>query len=105
VLCERRAFEPYGLAGGGPGARGLNILGKRDSGAAGGRRRISLGGKNSLRTEAGDVLTLFTPGGGGYGPKRSRGGTTEEIDNQQAISLPTGSGGSLLNYTLLQESA
>ncbi len=26
VLSERRSVEPYGLCGGGPGARGLNLL-------------------------------------------------------------------------------
>ncbi|KAF0711776.1 Aste57867_5034 [Aphanomyces stellatus] len=61
ILSERRAFQPYGLAGGGPGARGHNLLTYTDG------RTINLGGKNTVEVEAGDVLTILSPGGGGYG--------------------------------------
>ncbi|RLN20764.1 hypothetical protein BBJ28_00012718 [Nothophytophthora sp. Chile5] len=61
ILSERRAFQPYGLAGGAPGARGLNLLRRRDG------RSVNLGGKNTVDVLPGEVLTLFTPGGGGYG--------------------------------------
>ncbi|KAI9911947.1 hypothetical protein PsorP6_008872 [Peronosclerospora sorghi] len=63
ILSERRAFQPYGLKGGAPGARGLNLL-LRQSG-----RTVNLGGKNTVDVLPGEVLTLYTPGGGGFGVK------------------------------------
>ncbi len=61
VLSERRVFAPYGLAGGGPGAKGRNLWIKKDG------REIDLGGKNQFIAEAGDRVRILTPGGGGYG--------------------------------------
>uniref|UniRef100_A0A8C4LRA2 5-oxoprolinase, ATP-hydrolysing n=1 Tax=Equus asinus asinus TaxID=83772 RepID=A0A8C4LRA2_EQUAS len=61
VLTERRAFRPYGLRGGEPGARGLNLLIRKDG------RTVNLGGKTSVSVYPGDVFCLHTPGGGGYG--------------------------------------
>eukprot|EP00050_Salpingoeca_kvevrii_P016203 m.53371 g.53371 ORF g.53371 m.53371 type:complete len:1267 (+) comp6761_c0_seq2:127-3927(+) len=60
VLSERRAFQPYGLDGGEPGARGANFLFRDD-------RQINLGGKATIDVLPGDVFQLLTPGGGGYG--------------------------------------
>ncbi|XGW29904.1 hypothetical protein V3C99_009167 [Haemonchus contortus] len=62
LLTERRVFAPYGLKGGSNGARGVNVLKKRS-------RTVNLGGKITLRVDAGDILELQTPGGGGYGTK------------------------------------
>ncbi|KAK0398342.1 hypothetical protein QR680_002542 [Steinernema hermaphroditum] len=67
LLTERRAFAPYGLEGGKPGASGSNILRKLDG------RCLYLGGKNSIFVETGDQLEVETPGGGGYGPPDSNG--------------------------------
>jgi 5-oxoprolinase (ATP-hydrolysing) len=61
ILSERRVFQPYGLAGGEPGARGRNLLIRKDG------RVVSLGGKNEVYVEPGDRIRLETPGGGGYG--------------------------------------
>ncbi|XP_073650386.1 5-oxoprolinase isoform X4 [Tursiops truncatus] len=61
VLTERRAFQPYGLMGGEPGTRGLNLLIRK------GGRTVNLGGKTSVLVSPGDVFCLHTPGGGGYG--------------------------------------
>ncbi|ETV88609.1 hypothetical protein H257_00159 [Aphanomyces astaci] len=61
ILSERRAFQPYGLYGGGPGARGHNLLTYTDG------RTINLGGKNTVEVLAGDILTILSPGGGAYG--------------------------------------
>jgi N-methylhydantoinase B len=61
VLSERRRFAPPGAAGGGPGAKGRNVL-RRASGEV-----VELAGKFALRVEAGDALRIETPGGGGYG--------------------------------------
>jgi N-methylhydantoinase B/oxoprolinase/acetone carboxylase alpha subunit len=60
ILSERRRFPPYGLAGGGPGKRGENILVGR------GRKR-RLGGKASFQVGEGDRIIVKTPGGGGWG--------------------------------------
>uniref|UniRef100_A0A674GD07 5-oxoprolinase, ATP-hydrolysing n=1 Tax=Taeniopygia guttata TaxID=59729 RepID=A0A674GD07_TAEGU len=49
VLSERRATRPYGMAGGLPGAPGLNLLLRRDG------RLINLGGKSSVSVEPGDL--------------------------------------------------
>ncbi|KAM6171639.1 5-oxoprolinase isoform 2-T2 [Erethizon dorsatum] len=61
VLTERRAFRPYGLHGGEPGASGLNLLIRKDG------RTVNLGAKTSVTVYPGDVFCLHTPGGGGYG--------------------------------------
>ncbi|KAL4842435.1 hypothetical protein H8958_009419 [Nasalis larvatus] len=61
VLTERRAFQPYGLHGGEPGACGLNLLIRKNG------RTVNLGGKTSVTVYPGDVFCLHTPGGGGYG--------------------------------------
>ncbi|MEX2160936.1 MAG: hydantoinase B/oxoprolinase family protein [Anaerolineales bacterium] len=60
LLSERRIGQPYGLAGGAPGGRGENIL-IRD----GEERPLPAKGQMELR--AGDVLSIRTPGGGGWG--------------------------------------
>lgn len=56
LLTERRRSRPWGLEGGEAGAVGENLL----NGEA-------LAAKASFRAKAGDVLTLMSPGGGGYG--------------------------------------
>lgn len=56
LLTERRTHRPWGLAGGGDGAAGENLLNGRP-----------LPAKVSLATQAGDRLTVETAGGGGYG--------------------------------------
>ena len=63
LLGERRRVAPYGLAGGGPGARGRDWL------VQGGRRR-RLPGKTTLRVHPGDRVCVETPGGGGFGVAR-----------------------------------
>jgi len=61
LLADRRRFRPYGLAGGGEGAAGAAWLVKPNG------EEILLPGKCSRRLEAGDVVRLETPGGGGWG--------------------------------------
>jgi 5-oxoprolinase (ATP-hydrolysing) len=61
ILSERRVFAPYGLNGGGSGARGENIFIRADG------RKVNLGGKNEIKATPGDRLSIITPGGGGYG--------------------------------------
>jgi N-methylhydantoinase B len=57
---ERRINAPYGLAGGNPGATGRGTL-IRDG------QRIELRGKQTFTAQAGDLLIIETPGGGGWG--------------------------------------
>ena len=60
LLTERREKAPYGLRGGEPGQCGENAL------IRGGVETV-LPGKTQLQLEAGDVLVVRTPGGGGWG--------------------------------------
>jgi N-methylhydantoinase B len=56
LLTERRARGPRGLAGGGDGAPGRNLVDGKDVGA-----------KTALDLPAGAVVRIETPGGGGFG--------------------------------------
>ncbi len=61
MLSERRRTQPYGLAGGQPGANGRNILIQED-------KEEALPGKFSRHVRAGNRIRVETPGGGGHGP-------------------------------------
>jgi 5-oxoprolinase (ATP-hydrolysing) len=66
LLTQRRgAHAPYGAAGGKSGALGRNTLVRMDG------SRVALGGITQRRVEAGDMLEIETPGGGGYGKPTS----------------------------------
>lgn len=69
LLTERRARQPYGLAGGQDGQSGLNLHVREVKDADGRpiRRVRNLGGKATVAFEADDRLVLNTPGGGGWG--------------------------------------
>ena len=67
ILSDRRARGPYGLAGGEEGKPGVNYL-IRD-----GKRRW-LPSKCTVTVRAGDVISLQTPGGGGWGKKTKKKG-------------------------------
>lgn len=60
LLSERRTGQPYGLAGGEPGQAGRNLL-LRDG------EEIELPAKGEVELRVGDVLSMRTPGGGGWG--------------------------------------
>ena len=60
VLTERRRLHPAGSVGGDPGAAGENTLDHAGT-------VVHLAGKGSFDIQAGDVLTIQTPGGGGHG--------------------------------------
>jgi N-methylhydantoinase B len=60
ILSDRRVFAPYGLAGGQPGQPGRNVL-IRDG------EEQDLPGKTTFAAQAGDVVSVQTPGGGGWG--------------------------------------
>lgn len=60
ILADRRLRGPYGLAGGSSGAPGRTSIVRRGAASI-------LPGKTHLHVDAGDVLRLETPGGGGFG--------------------------------------
>jgi N-methylhydantoinase B len=62
LLTERRHVAPRGAAGGGPGARGRNLIRRAD----GTLEELPAKAQGSL--EPGEALRIETPGGGGYGP-------------------------------------
>src|SRR5262249_49347965 len=64
VMSDRRVRRPYGLAGGAAGAPGFARVRTRE----GGER--TLPGKCQVDLAAGAVLTLASPGGGGFGRSR-----------------------------------
>lgn len=60
LQSDRRKHSPWGLAGGEPGATGRNLLIR-------GEQEIELQDKCSLEVFAGDIVSVQTPGGGGWG--------------------------------------
>jgi len=62
LLTERRKIAPWGLKGGGPGAKGVNYLIRNG-------RREKLPGKCNVNLAPGDRVRIETPGGGGWGRK------------------------------------
>ena len=62
LLADRHVLAPPGAQGGEPGACGRHSL-TRDG------TTTPLRAKTSLSLRPGDVLTIATPGGGGYGKK------------------------------------
>jgi N-methylhydantoinase B len=67
LMGERQRHRPWGLMGGRSGSPG-------EYGIARGNKMKALSSKTTLSANAGDVLTVTTPGGGGYGlpSKRTR---------------------------------
>jgi 5-oxoprolinase (ATP-hydrolysing) len=61
ILSQHRTSGPYGMAGGGAGAPGRQLLLRADG------SRVELGSVDGCRVFPGDRLLLETPGGGGYG--------------------------------------
>lgn len=62
ILSDRRVHSPYGLAGGQPGAPGVNTVLAPSS-----DEHTLLGGKESIDVKSGSVVQIHTPGGGGFG--------------------------------------
>jgi len=60
ILSERREYHPFGLKGGNDAATGENILIKKDG------TIVRLKGHFHGIVEAGDMLEIRTPGGGGF---------------------------------------
>ena len=60
LLTERREQAPFGLNGGQPGVPGKNMLLR-------GKEEIPLPGKGTIDLLPGDIVSIRTPGGGGFG--------------------------------------
>ena len=63
ILSNGRTVPAFGMAGGRPGALGVNRIERRDG------RRETLAHIGSAEMEPGDVFVIETPGGGGCGPQ------------------------------------
>jgi 5-oxoprolinase (ATP-hydrolysing) len=61
LITGHREVPPFGLAGGEPGACGVNELRRADGSVQ------ELGGRDRVFLEAGDAIIMHTPGGGGFG--------------------------------------
>jgi N-methylhydantoinase B len=66
LITERRVVAPRGLAGGGNGAPGRNLVNDRE-----------VASKVAVELVPGDVVRIETPGGGGAGPAGGAGGAGE----------------------------
>lgn len=101
VLTERRVLQPYGMRGGGAAKRGVNLLRKADG------RVIYLGPKTAVQVHGGDVFSMLTPGGGGYGKptdslESSSAQGTRAADQETSAAFDEK--GSVYSYRMLQES-
>ena len=61
VVASRRDIAPFGLAGGADGAPGRQWVDHADG------TTTTMGGRDRCELAPGDVFTIETPGGGGYG--------------------------------------
>ncbi|QOL48845.1 hydantoinase B/oxoprolinase family protein [Massilia litorea] len=61
ILSNNRIYAPFGMAGGEPGARGVNTVVRADG------RVEQVGHIGKVEMAAGDLFVIETPGGGGYG--------------------------------------
>ncbi|KAH8901763.1 hypothetical protein GQ53DRAFT_851912 [Thozetella sp. PMI_491] len=106
VLCQRRVYRPYGMAGGGDGEPGVNFLGrKREDGTM---RWINVGGTKEVDLRVGDRIKICTPGGGAYGSLED--GAEEPVQNGHeakngyTVPIPRANG-SLSEYERTQQAS
>jgi N-methylhydantoinase B len=64
LLAERRRYAPCGARGGAPGAPGESWLNRAGE-------WTQLAGKSAIDARAGDIISIRTPGGGGWGSAES----------------------------------
>ncbi|KAI1495434.1 Hydantoinase B/oxoprolinase-domain-containing protein [Biscogniauxia marginata] len=68
LITERRVHQPYGMMGGENGESGANYwVQKTDVG----ERWINIGARGQVDMKEGDRCVIHTPGGGGWGTRRS----------------------------------
>jgi N-methylhydantoinase B len=78
IYADRFRLAPYGLFGGTDGTRARCEV-ERDG------RIIPVRSKDTLELRRGDILTLYTAGGGGYGPPAERAGAAIARDIAQGF--------------------
>jgi N-methylhydantoinase B len=81
LLAERHATRPHGAAGGGDGAPGRHALRSGDA-------ERELPAKTTLQIAPGEILTVQTAGGGGYGDPALRTAAERTRDRDDGI-VPT----------------
>ena len=89
ILSERRVYHPYGMAGGGDAACGMNLWARRVHRTEPARddseveyQYVSLGAKNTASMQPGERIIVSSPGGGGWGPE---GDEAREEQKQDAL--------------------
>jgi N-methylhydantoinase B len=83
VRAERHRFSPRGIFGGGDAKTGAFILTRTD-----GRSEKLPCKAAGIELAAGDILTVLTPGGGGYGPASERDPDRVQKDIRQGKITP-----------------
>ncbi|MDB5906017.1 MAG: 5-oxoprolinase, partial [Massilia sp.] len=66
ILSNNRIYPPFGMAGGSPGALGINRVERADGSVE------ALAHIGKVEMQIGDVFVIETPGGGGYGTPQAR---------------------------------
>nr|VFK10842.1 MAG: Hydantoinase B/oxoprolinase [Candidatus Kentron sp. LPFa] len=91
ILSNHRKIPPFGMAGGEPGRVGRNWVERADG------RCEELASTEEVSMEAGDVLVIETPGGGGSWIRNSRNqhriGGLFVVETRFIVSLSIGFGG------------
>ena len=64
IISERRVYSPYGLEGGKPGKKGVNLL-KKTNGEI-----VELPHRVVIYVKKGESIIIKTPGGGGFGKNK-----------------------------------
>ncbi|WP_411969017.1 hydantoinase B/oxoprolinase family protein [Haloferax sp. YSSS75] len=91
LLTERRRVAPKGIAGGEDGAVGKNVVRVPDltedddgdvSESVGDEEAFVVGSKVTREVSAGTTVTIYTPGGGGYGDPAER--SRDDIERDRA---------------------
>ena len=63
ILAGHRVVAPFGLEGGNSGSVGKSYVERCDGSI------VELDGADQIEMSAGDIFTILTPGGGGFGQK------------------------------------
>lgn len=85
IAADRVKSQPWGLAGGLPAAPARVELRRGDS-------RVLLPSRTTLRVDPGDIVTLVTPGGGGWGDPTERSREAVAQDVREGLVSPERAG-------------
>jgi N-methylhydantoinase B len=82
--ADRQKFAPWGLDGGKSGATGRVVINPDTPGM----RVLTSGKTSAIVLRAGDLISVCTPGGGGYGPPHARTRIAIQTDVRDGIVSP-----------------